>query len=117
MATATVLQEADVIEYVSGSALARGEIVRVGHVVGVCVEGLTAADITAGRKASMTIEGGFIVPKKTGTAWTQGQAAYWDDGDEDFHVVASGRYFAGFVIEAAGSSDTTGKIAISAMDT
>lgn len=117
MATATRVQPGNVIEYASVSALARGEIVRIGHLIGVVTEGLTATDITQGRKASLDLEGVFTFPKKTGTAWTRGATLYWSDSEANLHTASSGRYFAGFAVADAGSSDTTGKCRLAAMDT
>lgn len=117
MATATRVQTGNVIEYVSVSALSRGQIVRIGHLIGVATEGLTATDIAQGRSASIDLEGVYTVPKKTGTAWTAGAALYWSDSEENFHTVSTSRYFAGFAPVAAGSSDTTGKCRLAAMDT
>lgn len=117
MSTATRIQTGNVIEHASATALARGEVVRIGHLVGVATQGLTSTDIAQGRKASIDLEGVFEVVKKTGTAWTVGAALYWSDADEDFHAVATGRFFAGFAVEAAGSSVALGKIRLAAMDT
>lgn len=65
------------IQFYSASALDSGDVVVASNIVGVIVNDLTAADITAGREATADVTGCFTFPKASG-AVTQGDLMYWD---------------------------------------
>lgn len=55
-------------------------------------------------------EGVFTLPKETGTAWSEGDPLYWDDGDEEVSKTAAGNLLIGTAMAAALSGDTTGRV-------
>lgn len=68
-------QRGDVIPFTNaGSAIAAGAPVPLQHAVGVA---LTDIPATTGQ-GSVAIEGVFLVPKVTGTAWINGEKLLWD---------------------------------------
>lgn len=66
---------ASTIEYSNtGSAIASGDIVVMGDIVGVAITDIAA---TTG-VGTVQIEGAFTVAKISGTAWNVGDAVDWD---------------------------------------
>lgn len=116
MATATMKQTADTIDYVSASPIAANTIVRIARFIAVIIRAFTQADIDAGRKASAVISGAFTFPKKTGVTILQGESLFWSDSEANLSNVSSGRWFAGFAIDGAGSSVALVDVRLQAMD-
>ena len=75
MATALYIQEGRSIDYTPVAAVAAGDVVVQGDLVGIA-----KGDIAAGRLGALAVEGVFEVPKATGvgTAITAGSTLYWD---------------------------------------
>ncbi len=101
------VQPGRVLDYVNGggSTIPSGAVVVVGAVIGVALKA-----IPAGAKGSVQVEGVFTLPKKTGTAVTQGAALVFKAASKDFTVgtPASGDVSgaAAFAFEAADSEAT-----------
>lgn len=71
--------------------------------------------VTAAEAASFSamVTGVAEVTKATGVAWTEGCAIYWDASASKFTasvISDTGDCLVGVATEAAGSSDTTGKV-------
>jgi predicted RecA/RadA family phage recombinase len=58
-------------------------------------------------------KGVVTLPKHTGTAWTEGELLYWDDGAGEITTVATSNTRAGVAAAAAASGDTTGTVRLS----
>lgn len=79
------VQPGRVLDYVNNgaAAIASGQVVLVGAVLGVALGG-----IPVGATGSVQVEGVFTLPKKTGTAVTQGAALVFKAASKDFTVGA-----------------------------
>lgn len=100
------IQPGEKMEYAnSGSAISSGDIVVIGQRIGVA-----DADIDATTGAgTVSLEGVYSLPKTTGQAWVQGERLFYSTGTSKLtNVAAAGLIPAGYVFEAAGTSDTTG---------
>lgn len=85
-----------------------GTALKIGSLVVVPL--VTAA---AAASFSAMVTGVAEVAKTTGTAWTEGLAIYWDASESKFSGLVlgdAGDCLVGVATEAAGSSDTTGKV-------
>lgn len=90
----------------SGEDTVKGYAFRVGNRVGIA--GNTAAE---GEEVKIWLEGVFLdSPKTTGTAWTQGQALYWNASTHKFSTLPSDGFYAGTAYAAATSGATTGGV-------
>lgn len=68
-------QRGDIVTYVNaGSAIVSGAIVGLKHSIGIALTDIAA---TTGQ-GSVAVEGVYLVPKVTGTAWLQGEKLLWD---------------------------------------
>ena len=106
------IQEGEVVKYVnSGAAISSGAVVAIGNQVGIAMVDIAA---TSG-EGSVQLEGVFSVDKVGSQAWSLGDLLFWDKTNLVFTKTASSDAdcAAGIAFEAAGSSDTTGKIRIS----
>lgn len=75
MATATFTQDGSSINYTPETAVAAGDVLVIGDLLGIA-----RTAILAGQLGSLAIEGVFRVPKATGadTAIPAGAKVYWD---------------------------------------
>ena len=103
-------QDGGVITYAnSGSAIAAGDVVVMGHTIGIALTGIAA---TTGSGA-VAIEGVFSgVPKVTAAVFAQGEKLIWDVSagkfDDSAATPASGDVTGAAIAWVAGtSSDTT----------
>lgn len=76
MATAVFRQDGASIDHTPGAAVAAGDVVVQGDLIGVA-----KLDIEAGRPGALAVEGVFDFPKATGaaTAITSGTSLFWDE--------------------------------------
>lgn len=74
MAQATFVQEGGSIDYTPGSAVAAGDVVVQGDLVGVAKRPIAANELGA-----LAVEGVFDFAKGGGVAYTVGTILYWDD--------------------------------------
>ena len=102
MATATFRHEGATIDHTPGSAVAAGDVVVQGELVGVA-----NVDIPADALGALAVEGVFEFPKATGggSAITTGANVYWDVGDTEAKEDAE-----------AGANKLIGKCVIDAVD-
>jgi predicted RecA/RadA family phage recombinase len=90
----------------SGSAITSGSVVVLGDRIGVAEVDIAATTGTG----SVQLEGVFTLDKTTSQAWAQGDKLFWVTSTSKLSTTATGNIPAGYCFEAAGSSDTTGKI-------
>lgn len=79
MATAVFRHDGGSIDYTPGAAVAAGDVVVQGELVGVA-----KLDIQANRLGALAVQGVFDLPKATGggTAITAGANVYWDVAEQ-----------------------------------
>jgi predicted RecA/RadA family phage recombinase len=101
------LRDADVLDMIApAGGVTSGIPVLIGGIWGIPL-----VDAAEGEEFSLRVRGVFIVAKKTGEAWTQGQRLYWDDANSYLTTAAgSGTVFVGKAHVAAASDDTTGQV-------
>ncbi|NMG56520.1 capsid cement protein [Aromatoleum aromaticum] len=101
-------QRGAVITIVATAAIAVGEVVRVGNLLGVA-----PAAIASGATGEIDIEGVFVVPKVSGAVIAAGETLTWDASaaafDDNAAVAASGDITgaAAVAFEAAGAGVTS----------
>ena len=96
MAKAIYFQKGEAIDYRPETAVAAGEIVVQGKLVGI-----TRLDIPAGTLGSLAVTGVFKVAKASATAFTAGAEVYFD-GDI---AVTSGDTKLGLAVADASAGD------------
>lgn len=110
--TKTFQQRGDVVTYTNaGSAIVSGAPVGLKHGVGVALGDIAATTGTG----SVALEGVFLLPKVTGTAWLQGEKLLWDVSAQKFDASgatpATGDIMgAGVAFGAAASADAFGYV-------
>ena len=107
MAATNFVSAGRYMDYTPVGAITAGDVVVVGELVGVAT-----SDIAAGALGALAIEGIFDFPKAvtSGTAFTNGQLAYWDDTGDVATTTASTHEQIGYAVEAAADATTRVKI-------
>ncbi len=107
MGQATVVQEGNSIDYTPGAAVAAGDVIVQGELVGVA-----RTPIAANALGSLAVEGVFDFTKAAGasTALTVGANVYWDDTNNRVTTTATGNKLIGKVVKAAGDNDATVRV-------
>jgi predicted RecA/RadA family phage recombinase len=108
MPQATFVQGGDAIDYTPAGAIAAGDVVVQGDLVGV-----TKRPLAANEAGSLAVGGVFDFTKNTGVAYTVGTILYWDDTNNVVTTTASGNKQIGKVVRAAASADTTVRVRLS----
>lgn len=108
MPQATFIQEGHYIDHTPAGALASGDVVVQGDLVGV-----TVRPLAAGEAGSLAVDGVFDFNKNTGVAYTVGTLLYWDDTNNVVTTTAAGNKAIGKVVRAAASADVTVRIRLS----
>lgn len=99
------IQEGKFLDYtVPSGGVTSGALVEFGDLIGIAVTDGDENDVVA-----IAVTGVFEVAKATG-AITAGQSLYFDSGNDNLTTTAASNKFAGFAVEAQGSSDTTVKV-------
>jgi len=104
MAEATFVQEGDKVDYTPSSAVAAGQVVVQGDLVGVAVQA-----IEANKLGAIAVTGVFDVVKTTG-AISAGTKVYWDDTNKYATTSATGTKYMGKAVKAAASADATVRV-------
>lgn len=101
---ATFSQDGDVVDYTPGSAVACGDVIVLGTLVGVA-----KSPIAANVLGCLSIVGTFAFPKAvdSSSALAQGALAYWDANNEIMTATSGGNTLAGKVAKAAAVADAT----------
>lgn len=97
---ASYVQDGDLLDYTPGSAVAAGDVVVIGSLVGVAPR-----PIAANALGSLAIEGVFSLPCATGATGAQGSAINWYATSGVAH--ASTGVAAGKLAKARVADDTT----------
>ncbi len=108
MPQATFIQEGHYIDHTPASALASGDVVVQGDLVGVALRPLAA-----GETGALAVDGIFDFNKSTGAAFTVGTLLYWDDTNNVVTTTSAGNKAIGKVVRAAALADTTVRIRVS----
>jgi predicted RecA/RadA family phage recombinase len=112
MATAVFVHEGDTIDYTPGSAVAAGDVVVQGELLGVAKQ-----PIAANALGALAVKGVFDFPKATGggTAITAGTKLYWDVADQEAKAdeEAGANKLIGKAVADAGDSDATVRVRLS----
>ena len=108
MPQATFIQEGKYIDHTPVGALASGDVVVQGDLVGV-----TLRPIAAGELGSLAVDGVFDFTKNTGVAYTVGTILYWDDTNNVVTTTSAGNKSIGKVVRAAGTTDTLARVRLS----
>ena len=109
MATATFIHDGNAIDYTPGSAVAAGDVVVQGDLVGVAKQPIAADALGA-----LAVRGVFDFPKAAGVgeAIAAGAKVYWDAGDAEAKEDAESgaNKYLGKVAAAATDDDTTVRV-------
>jgi predicted RecA/RadA family phage recombinase len=107
MATATFVQDGEAIDYTPTSAVAAGDVVVQGDLIGVA-----RTPIAANVLGSLATCGVFDFPKSTagGSALAAGATVYWDATNKLATATSVGNKQLGKVIRAAVDADTTVRV-------
>jgi predicted RecA/RadA family phage recombinase len=108
MAQAVFVSDGKYIDHTPAGALASGDVVVQGDLVGVVLRPLSASELGA-----LAVDGVFDFAKNTGVAYTVGTILYWDDTNNVVTTTASGNKQIGKVARAAASADTTVRVRLS----
>lgn len=102
-------RDGNTVDYTNaGSAIVSGQIVVMGHTIGVA-----AGDIATGETGAVYIRGQFLVPKVNGAVFVQGEKLIYDVSagkfDDSAATPATGDITGGAIAAVAGvtSTDTT----------
>lgn len=112
MATAQFIQDGSYIDYTPGSAVAAGDVVVQGDLIGIA-----KGDIAANKPGALAVEGVYDVPKATGASTTisAGVNVYWDVAEQvaktDSETGAN--KLLGKTVAAAGDSAATVRVRLS----
>jgi predicted RecA/RadA family phage recombinase len=108
MAQAVFVSDGKYIDHTPAGALASGDVVVQGDLVGVVERPLAAGELGA-----LAVDGVFDFAKNTGVAYTAGTILYWDDAANVVTTTAAGNKQIGKVARAAASADTTVRVRLS----
>lgn len=97
---ASYVQKGDVLDYTPAAAVAAGDVVVIGSLVGVA-----PVAIAANAMGSLAIDGVFSMPCATGATGAQGSAINWYATSGVAH--ASTGVAAGKLAKARGADDTS----------
>ena len=97
---ADYIQKGDLLDYTPASAVAAGDVIVIGSLVGVAPR-----PIAANATGSLAVEGVFALPCATGATGAQGSAISWYATSGIAH--ASTGTAAGYLAKARAAGDTT----------
>ncbi len=109
MPTAVFVQEGNQIDYTPGAAVAAGDVVVQGELVGVAKQPIAANVLGA-----LAVDGVFDFPKATGggTAISAGANVYWDEAEQVAKTddETGANKLIGKTVAAAGDNDATVRV-------
>lgn len=83
---AQYVQEGQAIDYTPSSAVSAGDVVIIGDILGIA-----KLDIAADALGAIALDGVFDMLREASTAFTAGDAVYWDaDGDPEGTTTSDG---------------------------
>jgi len=108
MPQATFVLEGHKIDFTAAAAVAVGDVIVQGDLVGVVTRTLAIGEL-----GSLIVEGVLDFNKLTNVAFTVGTILYWDDTNNVVTATATGNKVIGKVIRAAATTDATVRIRLS----
>jgi predicted RecA/RadA family phage recombinase len=108
MPQASFVQVGCAIDYTPGAAVAAGDVVLQGDLIGVAKRPIAANELGA-----LDVEGVFDFAKATNVAYTVGTILYWDDTNNLVTTTATGNKQIGKVVRAAATTDPTVRVRLS----
>lgn len=107
---ATFVQDGASVDYTPGSAVAAGDVIVQGELIGVA-----RTPIAAGVLGSLAVDGVFDFAKATGggTAISAGANVYWDDTNNVATTTATGNKLIGKCVKAAADGDNKVRVRMS----
>ena len=108
MPQATYVHGGCAVDYTPGTAVAAGDVVVQGDLVGVVKRPIAANELGA-----VEVAGVFDFAKNTGVAYLIGTILYWDDTNNVVTTTATGNKQIGKSVRAAASADTTVRVRLS----
>ncbi len=108
MPQATYVHSGCAVDYTPGTAVAAGDVVVQGDLVGVVKRPIAANELGA-----VEVAGVFDFAKNTGVAYSIGTILYWDDTNNVVTTTATGNKQIGKSVRAAASADTTVRVRLS----
>jgi len=109
MPVATFVQDGCAVDYTPGSAVAAGDVVVQGDLIGIAKRPIAANEL-----GSLSVEGVFDVPKATGasTAIAAGASVYWDVADAEAKTddESGANKLLGKTTKAAADGDATVRV-------
>ncbi len=103
--TAKYIQEGEILDYTPGAAVANGQVVVVGTMVGVALMAI-AANVTG----SVGVQGVYELAKLSTDVVAFGANLYWDTANSRLTVTASGNTFAGRAAAPAAAGTTVARV-------
>jgi predicted RecA/RadA family phage recombinase len=108
MPQATFVMEGDTVDYTATAAVAVGDVVVQGDLVGVVTRPLAISEV-----GSLIVSGVLDFNKLTNVAFTAGTILYWDNTNNVVTATATGNKLIGKVVRAAATTDPTVRIRMS----
>jgi len=108
MPQATYVHGGCAVDYTPGTAVAAGDVVVQGDLVGVVKRPIAANELGA-----VEVAGVFDFAKNTGVAYSIGTILYWDDTNNVVTTTATGNKQIGKSVRAAASADMTVRVRLS----
>lgn len=108
MAQAVFAHEGAAVDYTPGAAVAAGDVVVQGDLVGIA-----RLNIPAGALGALAVTGVFDFAKATNVAYSVGALLYWDDADKIVTTTTSGNKLIGKVVRAAATTDPSVRVRLS----
>lgn len=108
MPQATFVHDGRSIDYTPVAAIASGEVVVQGDLIGV-----TKRPLAAGELGTLAVDGVYDFAKLTNVAFTVGTILFWDDTNNVVTTTASGNKQIGKVVRAAALTDPTVRVRLS----
>lgn len=105
---ARYVQKGEAIDYRPSEAVAAGDVVVQGTLIGIA-----RLDIAANTLGSLAVVGVFDAPKAT-SAITVGAAVYWDATNHKATTTATGNPYLGKAVLAAESADELVRVLLNA---
>lgn len=105
MAQATFVHDGECIDYTPVAAVAAGDVVVQGDLIGVAKQ-----PIAANTPGALAVTGVFDFAKLAGLVLAVGTLVYWDDAANVATNVAAGNKLIGKVVRAAAAADATVRV-------
>ena len=99
------VQEGRYLEVTAPAAVSSGDLVKVGSIFGVA-----QGDAASGATVVIDTQGVHTLAVASAVVVGIGDALYWDVADANFNKTASGNWYLGVAVTAAGNSVTEAQV-------